>query len=121
MGFFSFLKKKNEAPASAPAAVPRPQETSFFSNEAERERQRDIARATAAKIDAIELEMTTDMFADTEAAWGSARRAPAAATTGTTVAEAADVERSAGDEELRRASALSTAASRRALSHGLAR
>ena len=92
MGFFSFLKKKNEAPASAPAAVPCPQETPFLSNEAERERQRDIARATAAKIDAIELEMTTDMFADTEAAWGSARRAPAAATTGTAVAAAADVD-----------------------------
>lgn len=83
MGFFSFLKKKNEEPATRPAARPRPEEPpppgSPHFNEAERERQREIARATAAKIDAIELEMTTDMFADTEAAWGSARRAPAAA------------------------------------------
>ncbi|MDB5727654.1 MAG: hypothetical protein JWQ00_859, partial [Noviherbaspirillum sp.] len=83
MRFFSFLKKKNEVPASRPAARPRPEETSApgspLSSETERERQRDIARATAAKIDAIELEMTTDMFADTGAAWGSARRIPAAA------------------------------------------
>ncbi|MDB5749282.1 MAG: hypothetical protein JWP72_4130, partial [Massilia sp.] len=88
MGFFSFLQKKNEEPATRPAAGPRPEETpplgsplgSPVFSEAERERQREIARATAAKIDAIELEMTTDMFADTEAAWGSTRRAPAAAT-----------------------------------------
>lgn len=83
MGFFSFLKKKTETPPSRPAAHPRTMETlppgSPLFSEVERERQRDIARATAAKIDAIELEMTTDMFADTEAAWGSARRAPAAA------------------------------------------
>ncbi|MFC5460298.1 hypothetical protein [Massilia niabensis] len=83
MGFFSFLKKQNEAQAARPAARPRPEETSPPGSpqftETERERQREIARATAAKIDAIELEMTTDMFADTEAAWGSARRAPAAA------------------------------------------
>jgi hypothetical protein len=79
VGLFSFLKKKNEAPASVPATAPRPDEAARLSSEAERERQRDIARATAAKIDAIELAMTTDMFADTEAAWGSARRVPAAA------------------------------------------
>lgn len=79
MGLFSFLKKKNEAPASVPAAAARPEEASRLASEAERARQREIARATAAKIDAIELAMTTDMFADTEAAWGSARRVPAAA------------------------------------------
>lgn len=44
--------------------------------EAERERQREIARATAAKIDEIELEMASDIFDD--AAWSSPRRAPAA-------------------------------------------
>ena len=81
VGFFSFLKKKNEEPASRPAAPPRLEENLPLSNDAERARQREIARATAAKIDAIELEMTTDMFADTEAAWGSARRPPAAAAT----------------------------------------
>lgn len=79
MGFFSFLKKKSEEPAGRPAAAPRLDHTAPLSNEAERARQREIARATAAKIDAIELEMTSDMFADTEAAWGNARRIPAAA------------------------------------------
>ena len=93
VGIFSFLKKKTDAPAREPAARPRPGESaslpSPLSSEAERERQREIARATAAKIDAIELEMTTDMFADTEAAWGSTRRAPAAAAAATPSAMAA--------------------------------
>jgi anti-anti-sigma regulatory factor len=84
VGLFSFLTKKNAQPPARPAARPRPDlssplASSPLASEAERERQREIARATAAKIDAIELEMTTDMFADTEAAWGSARRVPAAA------------------------------------------
>jgi anti-anti-sigma regulatory factor len=79
VGLFSFLTKKNAQPPARPAARPRPDLSSPLASEAERERQREIARATAAKIDAIELEMTTDMFADTEAAWGSARRVPAAA------------------------------------------
>jgi ABC-type transporter Mla MlaB component len=45
--------------------------------EAERERQREIARATAAKIDEIELEMANDIFDDH--AWAGNRRAPAVA------------------------------------------
>jgi ABC-type transporter Mla MlaB component len=45
--------------------------------EAERERQREIARATAAKIDEIELEMAADIFDDH--AWAGNRRAPAVA------------------------------------------
>jgi anti-anti-sigma regulatory factor len=45
--------------------------------EAERARQREIARATAAKIDEIELEMASDIFDD--AAWVGNRRAPAVA------------------------------------------
>ena len=77
VGIFSFLKKKPE-PAAAPAAAPRADERARLSPEADRERQREIARATAAKIDAIELAMTTDFFDDAEARWGSTRRAPAA-------------------------------------------
>lgn len=88
MGFFSFLKKKSEAPAAAPArprpagghpsTVPGPPNTRMpLDTEAERERQREIARATAAKIDEIELEMASDIFDDE--AWGSPRRAPAVA------------------------------------------
>ena len=78
MGIFSFLKKKPE-PAAPPAAPPRADAPLRASPDAERERQREIARATAAKIDAIELAMTTDFFDDAEARWGSTRRAPAAA------------------------------------------
>ena len=82
VGIFSFLKKKPE-PAATPAAPPRADGGARPSPEAEREaeraRQRDIARATAAKIDAIELAMTTDFFDDAEARWGHTRRAPAAA------------------------------------------
>lgn len=79
MGLFSFLKKKNEAPPEAPATRLRADEPSRLASEAERERQREIARATAAKIDAIELAMTTDLLEDPESGWGSGHRAPAAA------------------------------------------
>jgi len=77
VGIFSFLKKKPEA-AAAPPEPARP-EAAARPSEAERERQREIARATAAKIDAIELAMTTDFFDDAEARWGNTQRAPAAA------------------------------------------
>jgi anti-anti-sigma regulatory factor len=81
MGLFSFLKKKTDAPADELLVMPdtrlRAGEPSRLDSEAERERQRAIARATAAKIDEIELAMASDIF-DEEPAWGSARR-PAAA------------------------------------------
>lgn len=82
MGLFSFLKKKSDTPDEARLPVPdtrlRAGEPSRLDTEAERERQRAIARATAAKIDEIELEMTSAIF-DDEPAWGSAARRPAAA------------------------------------------
>ena len=98
MGLFSFLKKKNDAPGEAFLATPDTRmrageptrlpagepsrlpagEPSRLHSEAERERQREIARATAAKIDEIELAMASDIF-DDEPAWGSAVRRPAAA------------------------------------------
>jgi len=81
VGLFSFLKKKNDAVAEAPATRLRAGEPSRLSNDAERERQREIARATAAKIDAIELAMTTDLFDDLDTGWGSGHRPPAAAAT----------------------------------------
>lgn len=89
MGLFSFLKKKNDAPEARAGTRPRTGElanpASAFApttrmpldTEAERERQREIARATAAKIDEIELEMTSDIFDDH--AWAGNRRAPAVA------------------------------------------
>ncbi len=80
MGLFSFLKKKSEAPDADLLALDtrlRAGEPSRLDSEAERERQRAIARATAAKIDEIELAMASDIF-DDEPAWGSAARRPAA-------------------------------------------
>jgi anti-anti-sigma regulatory factor len=82
VGLFSFLKRNNELPASVPAATRlRVGEPSRMAQdtEAERARQREIARATAAKIDAIELEMTSDIFNPPEPAWGSGPRRPPAA------------------------------------------
>ncbi|WP_026354556.1 hypothetical protein [Massilia niastensis] len=81
MGLFSFLKKKNDdtgAAFLAPETRLRAGEPSRLDSEAERARQREIARATAAKIDEIELEMASDIFND-DTAWGSQARHPAAA------------------------------------------
>lgn len=79
MGLFSFLKKKNDRPDGAPGASGpdtrlRMGEPSRFGTEADRARQREIARATAAKIDAIESAMAFDIFNEPEPAWGSGRR-----------------------------------------------
>jgi anti-anti-sigma regulatory factor len=101
VGFFSFLKKKDDAPAprqAAPAVVApasvlaNPVTRSGLATEDERRRQREIARATAAKIDEIELEMTSDIFDDD--AWGGKRRTPAVAAG---AARAADVAPEADD------------------------
>lgn len=87
MGLFSFLKKKDESPRAEAASRARADELGHLGagpvtrmpldTEAERERQREIARATAAKIDEIELEMASDIFDD--ATWAGNRRAPAVA------------------------------------------
>jgi ABC-type transporter Mla MlaB component len=93
VGLFSFLKKKDDAPQARAPARPRapavrsavPDPGSAFApttrmpldTEAERDRQREIARATAAKIDEIELQMTSDIFDDH--GWAGNRRAPAVA------------------------------------------
>jgi ABC-type transporter Mla MlaB component len=89
VGLFSFLKKKDDAPEARAGARPRaraladppsafaPTTRMPLDTEAERERQREIARATAAKIDEIELEMAADIFDDH--AWAGNRRTPAVA------------------------------------------
>jgi anti-anti-sigma regulatory factor len=88
VGLFSFLKKKDEPPGAEAGARARdpghlgqlsagPVTRMPLDTEAERERQREIARATAAKIDEIELEMASDIFDD--AVWAGNRRAPAVA------------------------------------------
>jgi len=100
VGIFSFFKKKPD-PAALPTVPLHPDGAVRPSPEAEREaeraRQRDIARATAAKIDAIELAMTTDFFDDAEARWGHTRRAPAAAVASPSAAAPQD---KAGDAAL---------------------
>jgi ABC-type transporter Mla MlaB component len=82
MGLFSFLKKKTDVPSGDVLANVdtrlRVGEPSRLHSEAERERQREIARATAAKIDEIELAMASAIF-DDEPVWGSHARRPAAA------------------------------------------
>src|SRR5205823_10712562 len=82
VGLLSFLKKKSDAPGTEAPSRPRahdagPVTRMPLDTEAERARQREIARATAAKIDEIELEMASDIFDDD--AWGGSRRAPAVA------------------------------------------
>jgi anti-anti-sigma regulatory factor len=80
MGLFSFLKRKNDIMHGRDWPPPESRlrgEPSRLDTEAERERQREIARATAAKIDEIELAFASDMF-DDEPAWGSGVRRPAA-------------------------------------------
>lgn len=77
MGLFSFLKRKNDAGISvdSPPESRLRGEPSRLDSEEERERQREIARATAAKIDEIELEFASDIFSD-EPAWSSGARQP---------------------------------------------
>ena len=81
MGIFSFFKKKNTPPDGAAGAgaaqsrlrIGEPSRLGL-EHEAERTRQREIARATAAKIDAIESAMAFDIFNEPELAWGSRAR-----------------------------------------------
>jgi ABC-type transporter Mla MlaB component len=77
VGLFSFLKKKNGPAAPAPDTRQRAGEPTR-TDAAENARQRAIARATAAKIDEIELEMASAFF-DDEPAWGDVPRRPPAA------------------------------------------
>jgi ABC-type transporter Mla MlaB component len=82
VGLFSFLKKKNEPAAPAPetrlrAGEPSRTDGARHDPDAEHARQRAIARATAAKIDEIELEMASAFF-DDEPAWDDVPRPPAA-------------------------------------------
>lgn len=78
MGIFSIFKGKNKQPESAdapPEARLRGEPSRLIiDGDAERARQREIARATAAKIDAIESAMADDIFNTPEPAWGSGAR-----------------------------------------------
>ncbi len=76
MGLFGFLKKKDPLRdnSAGPATRLRMGEPSRLDTEAERARQREIARATTAKIDAIESAMAHDIFNEPEPAWGAGVR-----------------------------------------------
>lgn len=92
MGIFSIFKKKSDEGDTGPDSRLRAGESSRLRNgetsrlrsgessrimsDDERARQREIARATAAKIDEIELEMSNDIFNTPEPAWGSGPRRP---------------------------------------------
>lgn len=79
MGIFDrFKKKPDPATEAMPDTVMRLGEPSRLAmpSDAERARQREIARATAAKIDAIESAMANDIFNTPEPAWGSGPRRP---------------------------------------------
>jgi ABC-type transporter Mla MlaB component len=84
VGIFSIFKGKN----NKPDGVETPPESRLrgepsrliLDGDAERARQREIARATAAKIDAIESAMADDIFNTPEPAWGSGPRRARGAT-----------------------------------------
>lgn len=83
MGILSFFKGKKQQPEgaeNAPESRLRGEPSRLIlDGDAERARQREIARATAAKIDAIESAMADDIFNTPEPAWGSGtRRRPGA-------------------------------------------
>jgi ABC-type transporter Mla MlaB component len=79
VGLFSIFKGKKDRQPDSPDTGPESRlrgEPSrlIVDGDAERARQREIARATAAKIDAIESAMADDIFNTPEPAWGSGRR-----------------------------------------------
>ncbi|USX21213.1 STAS domain-containing protein [Oxalobacteraceae bacterium OTU3REALA1] len=85
MGLFSLFKKPDQArPDEAPDplsddAAARLAANSETARQHQQARQREIARATAMKIDAIESAMAFDIFNEPEPAWGSQRQRPSRA------------------------------------------
>lgn len=78
MGLFSFLKKAETLPPLSDDEAARLAANSEAERQSQAARQREIARATAMKIDAIESAMEADIFNLPEPAWGSQRPARAA-------------------------------------------
>jgi ABC-type transporter Mla MlaB component len=83
---FSLFRKHDNGPADDPEALRLQREQDALdaarliaNSETERLRQREIARATTMKIDAIEAAMASDIFNTPEPAWGSGPRRPARA------------------------------------------
>lgn len=76
VGLFSIFKKTDAPAATQPNPGDDDEAARLAANsELERQqqqaRQREIARATAMKIDAIESAMTFDIFNEPEPAWGN--------------------------------------------------
>jgi ABC-type transporter Mla MlaB component len=87
VGLFSIFKGKKVGPETPDETRQRVAESARMAaldTEAERARQREIARATAAKIDAIEEAMADDIFNTPEPTWGGRRNRPAASASDTT-------------------------------------
>jgi ABC-type transporter Mla MlaB component len=85
MGLFSLFKKTDTLPPLTDDEQARLAANSELERQHQQARQREIARATAMKIDAIESAMEADIFNLPEPAWGSqrpVRPAPAVAVTG---------------------------------------
>ncbi|MYN42660.1 STAS domain-containing protein [Duganella sp. FT109W] len=81
MGLFSLFKKTDTPPPLTDDEQARLAANSELERQHQQARQREIARATAMKIDAIESAMEADIFNLPEPAWGSqrpVRPAPAA-------------------------------------------
>lgn len=78
MGLFSIFKKADVLAPLTDDEAARLAANSEAERASQQARQREIARATAMKIDAIESAMTFDIFNQPEPAWGSqkAARAP---------------------------------------------
>lgn len=80
MGLFSLFRKPDrQRPADAPDALDGVAAALLATNgetarQQQQARQREIARATAMKIDAIESAMAFDIFNEPEPAWGSQRQ-----------------------------------------------
>jgi ABC-type transporter Mla MlaB component len=75
MGLFSLFKKTDRLPPLTDDEQARLAANSELERQHQQARQREIARATAMKIDAIESAMAADIFNLPEPAWGSQRPA----------------------------------------------
>ncbi|MYM69205.1 hypothetical protein GTP45_20520 [Pseudoduganella sp. FT55W] len=73
MGLFSLFKKTDALPPLTDDEQARLAANSEAERQSQAARQREIARATAMKIDAIESAMAADIFNLPEPAWGSQR------------------------------------------------
>ena len=106
MGLFSRFRKRRDAGVDDEALARLSANSELQRQRTHDERQRDIARATALKIDAIEAAMTADIFNDAEPAF---RRPPRAASP-PAVPDTSPVTEILADDESRDTAAVDEAA-----------